>query len=249
MRRDAFTLVELLLAVALSAMVAAILAAVVHGLVRGDRVQTRHLAGPDAARSALLRMARDASCAFAPDGGGRDGDAPAPFSLTRPGTDDPAEPDLRLEFHLPVPSRAPYLPGFYGLDRVVYEVRRVPGTAADAPALRELVRRSAPCAGPRTNDVATAILLRAPFTLDIRIPGEEDADVWPLPSAATDPDAPALPPSILFTLRLPGCAPLSTETLVHCAHALPPRGTAPTSTSASSPTPSPAPSPTPSPTL
>lgn len=226
MRRDAFTLVELLLAMALSAMVAAILAAVVHGLVQGDRVQTRHLAGPDAARGALLRMAREVSCACAPDGGGRGTDTPLPFALAHPGAGDPAEPDLRLEFYLPVPSRVPYLPGFYGLDRVAYEVRRVPGSTS-TPALRELLRRSAPCAGPRTNDVATVILLRAPFDLDIRIPGEDDADVWPLPSAATDPDAPVLPPSLLFTLRLPGSPPLSTETLVHCAHSLPPRDTAP----------------------
>lgn len=218
MRRDAFTLVELLLAVALSAMVAAILAAVVHGLVQGDRAQTRRLSGPDAARAALLRMARETACAYAPDGM----DTP-PFTLAHPSTDDPAEPDLRLEFHLPVPSRAPFLPGFHGLDRVSYEVRRIPGGTS-----RELVRRSSPCAGPRTNDVATVILLRAPFTLDIRIPGEDDADTWPRPDASSDADAPLLPTSLLFTLRLPDAPPITTETLLHCANPLPPLPDSPT---------------------
>ena len=224
MRRDAFTLVELLLAVALSAMVAAILAAVVHGLVQGDRAQTRHLSGPDAARSALLRMAREASCAYAPDGAlssGNDTNTSAPFLLTHPVADDPDAPDLRLEFYLPVPSRAPRLPGFYGLDRVSYEVRRVPSPSGPpSPDLRELVRRSAPCSGPRTNDTATVLLLRAPFTLAIRIPSD-DSDTWPLPDATEDSSP--LPTSLLFTGRLPDTPPISAETLIHCANPLPPK--------------------------
>lgn len=218
MRRDAFTLVELLLAVALSAMAALVLAAILHGLVRSDRAQTRHLAGPVAARAVLLRMARETACAFAPPGESAGDPSNAPFSLSRPVDDDPAEPDLRLAFYVPVPSRAPQLPGFYGVERVVYEVRPLPGGGRG----RELSRLSVPCAGPRTNDVKKTILLRGDFKLSIQAgdtAGTDDpsAGIWPPEGASGAGNGSALPESVRFSILLPGQKAVETETQVHCA--------------------------------
>ena len=215
MRRDAFTLVELLLAVALGAMVATILGALLHGLIRSDRVQAELLSGPVAARNVLLRLSRETSCAFAPP----DADI-TPLALARSGEWD--EPETSLEFYLPVASRVPYLPGFHGVEKVAYEVRPVPGAAGE----RELVRRSVPCAGPRTNDVRTAVVLRGPFRLDIRVPDAEHpggamADAWPPEDPDADPDAqPPLPPSLRFSLQWDDGDAIETESLVQCAHPL-----------------------------
>lgn len=223
MRRDAFTLPELLLAVALSALVAAILFAILRGLFSADGVQSRVLSGPIAARSALRRLADEASCAFVPPGMDSASPADAPFGLSR--SSDWGEPELRLAFYLPIRSREPFLPGFHGIERVLYEVRPVAG----APVLRELVRRSSPCAGPRTNDVSTLVLLRGPFHLDISIPESSNAsvppaDIWP-PDTPADQEASSLPSSLpsslRFSLRFSDSRPLETETLVHCAQVLP----------------------------
>lgn len=215
MRRDAFTLVELLLAVALGAMVAAILGALLHGLILGDRAQTRLLEGPVAARAVLLRLSRETASAFAPP----DADI-TPLELAR--SADWGEPELRLGFYLPVPSRAPYLPGFHGVEHVAYELRPVSGE----PGVKELLRRSVPCAGPRTNDVQTAVLLRGPFRLDVRVPDAEDpgaemAEEWPPEDPDATPDVqPPLPPSLWFSLRWGDETAIETESLVQCAHPL-----------------------------
>ena len=221
MRRDAFTLVELLLAVALGAMVAAILAAILHGLVRSDRAQTRHLAGPVAARAALLRMAREVSCAFAPPGTGNADPDGAPLSLSRSVAGEPGEAELRLAFYLPIPSRAPQLPGFYGVERVTYEVRPVPGGGAG----RELLRMSVPCSGPRTNDVRKTTLLRGNFKLSVRAGGDAGTDdpsdgIWPPESATAAGAGAALPESLRFSILLPGDETVETETLLHCSQPL-----------------------------
>lgn len=215
MRRDAFTLVELLLAVALAAMVAAILGALLHGLIQGDRAQTELLSGPVAARSVLLRLSRETACAFAPP------DAEiTPLELAR--SAEWGEPELRLEFYLPVASRAPFLPGFYGVEKVAWEMRPVSGADGE----RELVRRSVPCAGPRTNDVRSVVVLRGPFRLDIRVPdtggpGTEMAGEWPPEEEQSSPGTqPPLPPSLWFSLQWEGGDAVETESLVQCAHAL-----------------------------
>lgn len=226
-RRGGFTLVELLVAIALGSLVALILASLLHGLIRSEQVQTRYLEGPVAARSALLRLARETSCAFAPPDS-----QITPLSLDL--SAEWGEPELQLAFYLPVPSRAPQLPGFYGVERVAYEVRTVGGEAGTKGApVRELVRISSPCAGPQANDELETVLLRGPFTLVIRVSGAEGdnsgdsmAETWPPPKAASGKDAsdgqPPLPPSLWFSIRLPGQDAIETEALVHCAHVLPP---------------------------
>ena len=220
MRRDAFTLVELLLAVALAAMVAAILGALLHGLIAGDCAQTQLLEGPVAARNVLLRLSRETACAFAPP----DKDI-TPLTLAR--SAEWGVPELKIDFYLPVPSRAPYLPGFYGVEKVSYELRPVPGASGE----RELLRLSVPCAGPRTNDVHTAVLLRGQFRLDIRVPDAETpgagmAEGWPPEDSEGDSDEqPPLPPSLWFSLQWGDEAAIETESLVQCSHPLePPAG-------------------------
>lgn len=229
-RRGGFTLVELLVAIALGSLVALILASLLHGLVRSGQVQTRNLEGPVAARTALLRLARETSCAFAPPN-------PQITPLALELSAEWGEPELRLAFYLPVPSRTPQLPGFYGVEKVSYEVRTVDGEGGEKGApVRELVRISSPCAGPRANDERKTTLLRGPFSLVIRVPGEDGdisgesaAETWPPAKAVGGKDAsdgqPPLPPSLWFSIRLPGQDAIETEALVHCAQVLgPPKG-------------------------
>lgn len=222
--RGGFTLVELLLAVALGSLVAMILAALLHGLIGGERAQTRHLEGPLAARSALLRLARETACAFAPP----DPDI-TPLALELPTGE--GEPELRLAFYLPVPSREPRLPGFYGVEKVTYEVRVVGGGGEKGVPVRELSRISAPCAGPRADDGRKTVLLRGAFNLAVRVPDAEGgtaggsmAETWPPGGEGGgeggDGKQPPLPPSLRFSVRLPGQEAVETETLVHCAHVL-----------------------------
>lgn len=221
-----FTLVELLVAIALGSLVALILASLLHGLILGDRAQTRHLEGPVAARSALLRLARETACAFAPPD-------PKITPLTLATSSEPGEPEVRLAFYLPVPSRAPGLPGFYGVEKVTYEVRTAePGNGRDQPVpVRELVRVSSPCAGPRADEKRKTTLLRGPFNLVVRVPGTEKekpggsmAETWPPTGKSrgkgADNGQPPLPPSLWFSIRLPGEKAIETEALVHCAHGL-----------------------------
>lgn len=224
-RRGGFTLVELLVAIALGALVALILAALLHGLVHSEQVQTRHLEGPVAARSALLRLARETSCAFAPPN-------PQITPLSLELSSEWGGPELRLAFYLPVPSRAPQLPGFYGVEKVAYEVRTVEGAVgAKGAPVRELVRISSPCAGPRENDGLKTTLLRGAFNLVVRVPEAEGertvdsmAETWPPAGEKSGKGGidgqPPLPPSLWFSIRLPGQDAIETEALVHCAHVL-----------------------------
>ncbi len=230
---EGFTLVELLLAVALGSLVALILASLLHGLVIGERGQSRILEGPVAARSALLRLARETACAFAPPD-----PQTTPLALELP--DEPGGPEVRLSFHLPVPSRAPQLPGFHGVEKVRYEVRAVSGARAEGGMpVRELVRISSPCAGPLANDERKEVVLRGPFALSVRVSGgdggqsgDSTSGTWPPAGAGAGKDggngqAP-LPPALWFSIRLPGQEAIVTEALVHCAHVLgPPKGRKP----------------------
>lgn len=242
----AFTFVELLCALALTAIVALLLAALLHALVRLSVIQDATLSGPLAARTVLLRIAAEAGAAYAPPTPIPEGNEsrpggtwpapstaatnPPPFSLDR--SDDPAQPRTSLSFLLPVPLGDPTLPGFFTLHRVTYLDRPSPPPART----RDLLRLSSPLLGPDASTVTTQLLFRAPFRLDLTAtpppsPGRSPApsSIWPLPPPAQGrsptnqpPSSPPLPSTLTLTLTLPDAPPLTLTTPIHATYSLPP---------------------------
>lgn len=205
-RRPAgFTFVELLLALALSAVVAAILASLLHGLLVAGEGQSARARGPYAAKNALRQIIRDAACAFAPPGADL-----KPMELST--SPDPAQPEVRLAFYAPAPAETAWRQA-YDIHRVVFEVRRQPD------GLRELHRIAAPCSGPFTNSPTTNLLLSGRFTLAIEaVTNEATHAEWPLPNA--QPPFP-LPSSLRLALDLRGHDPLHTDVLIQAACGIP----------------------------
>lgn len=198
-RNPGFTFVELLLALALGAIVAAVLAALVHGLFVAGAGQSSRVRGPFAARAALRALAREVSCAFAPPVKDL-----APMGLAT--SSDPGQPEVRLSFFVPVPAAPP--PGGYDIHQVSYEVVRVGG------ARRELRRIAVPCSGPRTNAPTTNLLLQGRFSLAIEaLTNATPHAEWP-PAKA---EQPGLPSSLRLALALDGAEPLRTEALIQAA--------------------------------
>ena len=201
-RSAGFTLVELLLAVVLGALVAAILALLAHGLLFAGEAQSRRLQGPFAARAALRAMSRELACAFAPPVADL-----VPMQLAT--SKEPGQPDVWLSFYAPVPAE-PRAARFYAIEQVSYAVR------ADGQGVRELLRISAPCSGPRTNAPATNLLLRGRFTLAVEaLSGDAALPAWPPPVSGDD--KPGLPTSVRLSLAYPGEDPIRTEVLVQTA--------------------------------
>ncbi len=199
-RREAFTLVELLLAISLGVLVAAILAALIHGLLSAGGGQTARLQGPAADRAALRSLSREIACAVPPPV--RD---LAPMRLST--STEPGKPDVRLAFYVPVPAEPAFAHGF-DIEQVAFEVQ------ADASGLRELRRISAPCSGPLTNAPVTTLLLAGRFTLAIEaLTNDTPHAEWPPPGASP----PVLPTSVRLSLSRPGEEPLRTEVLVQTA--------------------------------
>lgn len=199
-RRSGFTLVELLLAIALGALVAAILAALIHGLLAAGDGQSARAQGP-AARLALRTLSREIACAYAPP----DEDLP-PLRLST--STEVGQPEVVLAFYAPVPAAGFPPPQGYDVEHVRYEV--VPAAAGH----RELRRISAPCSGPLTNAPATNRLLNGRFALAIEAVTNGTAHAeWPRPQTAE----PGLPTSLRLTLALPGEEPLQTEVLIQTA--------------------------------
>ena len=203
-RPTGFTFVELLLALALSAVVAAILAALLHGLLVAGEGQSARARGPYAAKNALRQIARDAACAFAPPVADL-----KPMELST--SPDPAQPEIRLAFYVPAPADTAWRHA-YDIHRVIFEVRRQPD------GLRELQRIAAPCSGPFTNTFTTNRIFAGPFTLAIAavsndIPHAE----WPPPGETS----PALPASLLLSLQWKDQPdPFQTEALIQTAHGI-----------------------------
>lgn len=194
-----FTFVELLLALALAGLVAAILGLLVRGLFFAGEGQSVRLNSAHAARAALRTLAREVSCAFAPPV-----ENLPPLKLSA--TTEPGKPQVVLSFYAPVPA-----PLGYDMDQVTYEVmanRREPS---------ELLRISAPCSGPRTNAPVTNLLFSGRFSLAIQaITNGTSCDEWPPPKT----DKPVLPTSLRLTLSLPGQPPLQTEVLIQTANGI-----------------------------
>jgi len=189
-------MVELLLALALGALVAGILGALIHGLLTAENGQTSRIKGPYAARAAVRALSQEITCAYAPPVKDLD-----PLQLST--STEPGKPALLLSFYVPIP-------GQIGADveQVSYAVQRLEDNQ------RELQRISAPCAGPYTNAPVTNRLLTGQFTLTVEAMEEEETlSEWP-PAQATET---TLPTSMRLVLTLAGQAPIETEVLIQAA--------------------------------
>lgn len=196
-RPAGFTFVELLLALALGALVAAILGTLVHGLFAAGEGQSGRLRGPFAARAALRILARELACAYAPP----IEDVP-PLELSV--STEVGQPETVLSFYVPVPG-----PLGYDIVQVTYEITPTRG------AQREWRRISAPSSGPYADAPVTNVLFTGPFALTVEILSEEVVHpVWPPPQGETKP---GLPSSARLTLALPGQKPQQTEVLIQAA--------------------------------
>ena len=196
-RPSGFTFVELLLALALGALVAAILGLLVHGLFAAGEGQSGRLRGPYAARAALRHLSRELACAFAPPA---EGLPPLQLAVST----EVGRPETVLSFYVPGPG-----PLGYDVERVTYEIAPTRGPR------REWRRISAPCSGPRTNAPATNVLFEGQFALAVEVLADGAAHaVWPPPKGEPPP---GLPASLRLTLALPGQEPWQTEVLIQAA--------------------------------
>ncbi len=199
-RRNGFTLVELLLSIALGVLVAGILATVLHGLLTADDAQGKRLRGPFAARAALRSLSREITCAFAPPVKDL-----APLLLSN--STEPGKPEVQLVFFAPV-SAAPYFAHGYDIEKVTYQVIQ------QRKGQKKLLRISVPCSGPATNAPVTNLLFTGSFTLSMEaITNGTARTEWP-PKKMENP---TLPTSMRLTLSLPREAPLQTEVLLQAA--------------------------------
>lgn len=196
-RPSGFTFVELLLALALGALVAAILGTLVHGLFAAGESQSGRLRGPFAARAALRSLARELACAYAPP---VENLPPLQLAVSA----EVGRPETVLAFYVPVPG-----PLGYDVEHVTYEIAPTRGTR------REWRRISAPCSGPFTNAPVTNVLFEGRFALAVEVLADGAVHgVWPPPKGESQP---GLPPSLRLTLALPGQDPWQTEVLVQAA--------------------------------
>lgn len=196
-RPSGFTFVELLLALALGALVAAILGVLVHGLFSAGEGQASRFRGSFAARAALRTLSRDISCAFAPPV-----EKLAPLRLSA--STEVGQPQVVLAFYVPVPA-----PLGYDVAQVTYEV---------APTRRgrfEIRRISAPCSGPLTNAPVTNLLFEGRFALAIEaLTNGTACAAWPPPQTQ---EKPTLPTSLRLTWSMPGRESFQTEVLIQAA--------------------------------
>jgi|GEM_PF-564420 len=203
-RTAGFTFVELLLALALGAVVAAILAALIHGLLAAGAGQAGRANGPVAARAALRALSREITCAFAPPVQNL-----VPLRLAT--STEIGKPEVVLAFYAPVPAE-PRALGGYDIAQITYEVE------ATSNGRRELRRIAVPCSGPLTNAPVTNRLFEGRFELAVEALTNGTAHAeWPRPKSG---EQPGLPASLRLSLSLPGEPPLQTEVLIQTATGL-----------------------------
>ena len=200
-RRGAFTFVELLLALALGALAVFSIGLLLRTLLVSGTHQAQRLRGPFAAQAALRALSRELACAFPPP----DADL-VPLRIAT--STEPGKPELRIEFYLPLFDQ-PAFPDAYDVHAVAYEVRSL------GNGRRELLRISAPCAGPFADSPSTNLLHSGRFALAVEAVADDVAhDQWPPPGDAP----PTLPSSLRFELAVdPGSPPRRAEVLLHAA--------------------------------
>ena len=238
----AFTLPELLVAIALTSVVALVLASVTYQLSEAVSGQTRRVAGPYAAQSALRELSIELACAYPPPAPRADAtnapgyvSPPPPFALEP--SSSPAEP-LRLSFLAPEPDAADHL--LYTIRRLRYEFRLAPDPADPrAPAQYVWLRIESPTVGPDIDAPITNLLYRGalhpvfeaipppPIDTDI-VYDPRPVECWPPPPAdarfssdASDVPPPPLPAALRMTLY-EGAAPVFSSTYpIQCGIPIP----------------------------
>lgn len=204
-RTAGFTLVELLLAIALGVLVALIIGALLHGLLATEQAQSLRLRGPLAAQAALRTMTHEISSAFPPPGTNT-----TALHLQAPSS--PGHTQNLLTFYAPAPLDPP-IPGAYGMARITYQTRSLNRNH------HILERIHTPCSGPATNQLTTNSILAGNFTLVCQaLTNGSSLSEWPPPG---DSNAPPLPQAIRLTLTQPGKKPLQTTALIQTAHDIP----------------------------
>ena len=199
-RRRGFTLVELLISIALGVLVAGILATILHGLLSAGDGQRTRLRGPFAAQAALRSLSREITCAFAPPVKDL-----APLRLST--STEPGKPEIQLHFFAPVPAE-PFFAHGYDIEQVTYQVIK------KRKGQKDLLRISVPCSGPATNTPVTNLLLTGSFTLTLEAVTNDVARTeWP-PKKMENP---ILPTSMRLSLALPHEDPIQTEVLIQTA--------------------------------
>ncbi len=199
-RRSGFTLVELLISIALGVLIAGLLATLLHGLLSAGDKQSARIRGPFAARSALRALSREITCAFAPPVKDL-----APLRLST--STEPGKPEVQLVFFAPVPAE-PFFAHGYDIEQVTYQVIQ------NREGQKDLLRISVPCSGPATNNPITNRLLVGSFTLVMEaVTNDVSHTEWP-PKKMENP---TLPSSLRLALTLPREAPLQTEVLIQAA--------------------------------
>lgn len=196
-RRAGFTLVELLLAMALGVLVAGILGALIHSLLSAGESQLSRTRGPYAACAALRALSRDLSCAYAPPVKDLQ-----PMELST--STEPGKPLLLLSFYTPV--NGPVGPD---IEQITYTVE---AAGRDQHVLQRI---SSPCIGPNINAAVTNSLLIGRFALLAEAVADgELLPVWPPP----EDNGAGLPCSMRLTLTLRDQDPMETEVLIQTAN-------------------------------
>lgn len=241
----AFTLPELLVAIALTSVVALMLASVTYQLSEAVSGQTRRVAGPYAAQAALHDLSVELACAYPPpppraDATNAPGYKPPPPPFELAPSSSPAEP-LRLTFIAPEPDAADRL--LYSIRHLRYEFRLAPDPADPrAPALYEWLRIESPTVGPDVDAPVTNLLYRGALhpVFEAIPPPPVDPDAaydahpvatWPPPPAdsrfsadSSDAPPPPLPAALRMTLY-EGSVPVSSATYpIQCGIPIPAPG-------------------------
>lgn len=199
-----FTLVELLISVALTAVVTAILGLAVFSLIRAKDGQEYRLNNEVAVRRVMRDMAHELMAAYRPPDTNR-----IPFSLET--STETGQPETILKFHTPS-IREWGDARWYDIEHVTYEVKHPSANR------RQLYRQSAPCSGPYADADTPILLLDGPFTFHVEaVTNQTLHTVWPIPENSES--AEALPQSVRLTLTWKD-TPIQTDILIQAAHSV-----------------------------
>lgn len=176
--RSGMTLIEILLATAIAALVVALVFSVYHTVSATLRGQQERRQGPDAAAAAVGRAAHDLECAFAGAN-----DPACAFTLVPADESDTGGSEISL--CSAVAEEGERDTRWFALERVAYRLQGAPSGP------RELVRESAALAGPGAYaPPVTNVLAGRVEQFLVRVyDGEEWKEAWPPESGTRFPRA------------------------------------------------------------